>query len=218
MLLKRLAIIVFLRNRDKEAIQSLRLKKCAKGSITWYGVTPQVYWFNKSDYKGNVSLGRLPLGRRWKHPRLKLGHLNPGWIRKKLLSPWTSIAWDIPQAIELNVFPCSGSYFTTISQKVTYISKVLKEYMHYLLASPWWAYSQVIEDLKEKKNRLSNKYWLWLNGFKHKHRIVIKIRPHKSNDSQLRFMEFMRTPPPPLSLLILSSRVLPLARVFSMCC
>ena len=103
----------------------------------------------------------------------------------------------------INVFPCSGSYFTTISQKVTYVSKVLKEYMHYLLASPWWAYYQVIEDLKEKKNRLSNKYWLWLNGFKHKHRIVIKIRPHKSNDSQLRFMEFMRTPPP--SIIIVDS-------------
>ena len=88
----------------------------------------------------------------------------------------------------INVFPCSGSYFTTISQKVTYFSKILKEYMHYLLASPWWAYSQVTEDLKEKKNRLRNKYWLWLNGFKHKHRIVIKIRPHESNDSQLRFI------------------------------
>ena len=88
----------------------------------------------------------------------------------------------------INIFPCSGSYFTTISQKVTYISKILKEYMHYLLASPWWAYSRVTEDLKEKKNRLRNKYWLWLNGFKHKHRIVIKIRPHESNDSQLRFI------------------------------
>ena len=114
----------------------------------------------------------------------------------------------------INVFPRSGSYFTTISQKVTYISKLLKESIFYVLVSPWWAYSQVTEDLKEKKNRLRNKYWLWLNGFKHKHRIVIKIRPHESNDLQLRFMEFMRTPPPPLSLLILSSRVLPLARVF----
>ena len=88
----------------------------------------------------------------------------------------------------INVFPCSGSYFTTISQKVTYHSKLLKEGVFYLLASPWWAYSQVTEDLKEKKNRLRNKYWLWLNGFKHKHRIVIKIRPHESNDSQLRFI------------------------------
>ena len=114
----------------------------------------------------------------------------------------------------INVFPRSGSYFTTISQKVTYIPKLLKESIFYVLVSPWWAYSQVTEDLKEKKNRLRNKYWLWLNGFKHKHRIVIKIRPHESNDSQLRFMEFMRTPPPPLSFLILSSRVLPLARVF----
>ena len=96
----------------------------------------------------------------------------------------------------INVFPCSGSYFTTISQKVTYLPKVLKESTFHLLVSPWWAYSQVTEDLKEKKNRLRNKYWLWLNGFKHKHRIVIKIRPHESNDSQLRFMEFMRTPPP----------------------
>ena len=88
----------------------------------------------------------------------------------------------------INVFPCSGSYFTTISQKVTYFSITLKEILYYLLASPWWAYSQVTEDLKEKKNRLRNKYWLWLNGFKHKHRIVIKIRPHESNDSQLRFI------------------------------
>ena len=88
----------------------------------------------------------------------------------------------------INVFPCSGSYFTTISQKVTYMSKLLKESIFYLLASPWWAYSQVTEDLKEKKNRLGNKYWLWHNGFKHKHRIVIKIRPHESNDSQLRFI------------------------------
>ena len=88
----------------------------------------------------------------------------------------------------INVFPCSGSYFTTISQKVTYHSKILKEILFYLLVSPWWAYSQVTEDLKEKKNRLRNKYWLWLNGFKHKHRIVIKIRPHESNDSQLRFI------------------------------
>ena len=94
----------------------------------------------------------------------------------------------------INVFPCSGSYFTTISQKVTYLPKVLKESTCHLLVSPWWAYSQVTEDLKEKKNRLRNKYWLWLNGFKHKHRIVIKIRPHESNDSQLRFME-LRTPP-----------------------
>ena len=88
----------------------------------------------------------------------------------------------------INVFPCSGSYFTTISQKVTYHSKIMKEILFYLLVSPWWAYSQVTEDLKEKKNRLRNKYWLWLNGFKHKHRIVIKIRPHESNDSQLRFI------------------------------
>ena len=95
----------------------------------------------------------------------------------------------------INVFPCSGSYFTTISQKVTYLPKVLKESTCHLLVSPWWAYSQVTEDLKEKKNRLRNKYWLWLNGFKHKHRIVIEIRPHDSNDSQLRFMEFMRPPP-----------------------
>ena len=103
----------------------------------------------------------------------------------------------------INVSPCSGSYFTTISQKVTYDSKILKESIVQLLASPWWAYSQVTEDLKEKKNRLRNKYWLWLNGFKHKHRIVIKIRPHESNDSQLRFMEFMRTPPP--SIIIVDS-------------
>ena len=88
----------------------------------------------------------------------------------------------------INVFPCSGSYFTTISQKVTYDSKVLKKILFYLLASLWWAYSQVTEDLKEKKNHLRNKYWRWLNGFKHKHRIVIKIRPHESNDSQLRFI------------------------------
>ena len=88
----------------------------------------------------------------------------------------------------INVFPCSGSYFTTISQKVTYHSTFLKEGVFYIVASPWWAYSQVTEDLKEKKNRLRNKYWLWLNGFKHKHRIVIKIRPHESNDSQLRFI------------------------------
>ena len=62
---RRLATIVFLVNRNKEAIQSMRLKTCAKESITLYGVTPQVYWFNKTDYKGNVSLGRLPLGRKW---------------------------------------------------------------------------------------------------------------------------------------------------------
>ena len=103
----------------------------------------------------------------------------------------------------INVFPRSGSYFTTISQKVTYIPKLLKESIFYVLVSPWWAYSQVTEDLKEKKNRLRNKYWLWLNGFKHKHRIVIKIRPHESNDLQLRFMEFMRTPPP--SIIIVDS-------------
>ena len=88
----------------------------------------------------------------------------------------------------INVFPCSGSYFTTISQKVTYDIKIVKESLFYLLASPWWAYSQVTEDLKEKNNHPRNKYWRWLNNFKHKHRIVIKIRPHESNDSQLRFI------------------------------
>ena len=97
----------------------------------------------------------------------------------------------------INVFPCSGSYWTTISQNVTYISKLLEKGLLYILASPWWAYSQVTEDLKEKKNRPRNKYWLWLNGFKHKRRIVLKARPHESNHSKLRFMESMRTPPPP---------------------
>ena len=100
----------------------------------------------------------------------------------------------------INVFTRGGSYWTTISQNVTYISKLLKN-LFYILASPWWAYSQVTEDLKEKKSRLRNKYWLWLNayGFTHKRRIVIKARPHESNDSKLWFMEFMRTfPLPPL--------------------
>ena len=62
---KRLVAIVFLVNRNKEAIQSMRLKTCANESITWHGVTPHVYWFNKSDYKENMSLGRLLLGRKW---------------------------------------------------------------------------------------------------------------------------------------------------------
>ena len=96
----------------------------------------------------------------------------------------------------INVFTCSGSYWTTISQNVTYFSKLLKKWFFYILASPWWACSQVTEDLKEKKNRLRNKYWLWLNVFTHKRRIVIKVRPHESNDSKLWFMEFMRTAPP----------------------
>ena len=98
----------------------------------------------------------------------------------------------------INVFTRGGSYWTTISQNVTYISKLLKNFF-YIVASPWWAYSQVTEELKEKKSRLRNKYWLWLNGFTHKRRIVIKARPHESNDSELLFMEFMRTSPlPPL--------------------
>ena len=37
----------------------------ANWSITLYGVTPQVYLLNKTDYKGNVSLGRLPSARKW---------------------------------------------------------------------------------------------------------------------------------------------------------
>ena len=118
-----------------------------------------------------------------------------------------------------NVFTCSSSYWTTISQNVTYISKHVTKGFFLISISPWWAYSQVIEDLKEKKNHLRNKYWLWLNCFAHKRRIVIKARPHESNDSKLWFMEFMTTPTssPQLSLLILSSRVLLVARVFSLC-
>ena len=61
----RLVTIVFLVKRNKEAIQNMRLKPCANGSITLYGVTPQVYLLNKTDYKGNVSLGRLPSARKW---------------------------------------------------------------------------------------------------------------------------------------------------------
>ena len=72
-----------------------------------------------------------------------------------------------------------------------------KRFFFYLLASPWWANYQVSEDLKEKKNRLSNMYWLWLNGFTHKRRTVIKAQPHESNNFKLWFAEFPPPPSPP---------------------
>ena len=178
--------IVLLENRNKEAIQSMRLKTCAKGSITWYDVTPEVYWFNKSDYKGNVSLGRLSIVRSQmefhnrKHPHLsKLGHLNSGWIRKSHCT---------------KVITCRRSYWATISKNVTYFSKKPLKSFLMIAGSPRWASYRLNKDLKEEKNRLRNQYWLWFNGSSHKRRIVIKVRPHDSNDFKPRFTAFMRTP------------------------
>lgn len=113
-----------------------------------------------------------------------------------------------------NAYIYRRSYWATISQNFTYVPKVLNFFLLYIWGCPRWASYQLTKDLNEKNNCLRNKYWL--NGFSHKRRIVIKARPHESNDSKLWFMEFMTTPTssPQLSLLILSSRVLLVARVF----
>ena len=177
----------------------MRLKPCANRSITWYGVTPQVYWFNKTDYKGNMLLGRLPLGRKWNFTAGS-SHTLVNWVTlirvgfEKVVITVNVDSLEHATGHWANVFTCSSSYWTTISQNVTYISKHVTKGFFLISISPWWAYSQVIEDLKEKKNHLRNKYWLWLNGFAHKRRIVLKARPHESNDSKLWFMEFIRTP------------------------
>ena len=116
-----------------------------------------------------------------------------------------------------NAFIYRRSYWATISQNFTYVPKVLNFFLLYIWGCPRWASYQLTKDLNEKNNCLRNKYWL--NGFSHKRRIVIKAPLHESNDPKLWFMEFITTPAssPQLSLLILSSRVLLVARVFSLC-
>ena len=96
-----------------------------------------------------------------------------------------------------NAFIYRRSYWATISQNFTYVPKVLNFFLLCIWGCPRWASYQLTKDLNEKNNCLRNKYWL--NGFSHKRRIVIKARPHESNDSKLWFMEFMMTPAPPLN-------------------
>ena len=153
MLSKHLATIVLLVNRNKEAMQSMRLKTCAKGSITWYGVTPQVYWFNKSDYKGNVSLSRLPWGCKWNFPAGSI-HIFVNWI------PVNVDGREYATGHCANAFTHKRSYLATISQNFTYVPNVLIFFLLYIGGCPWSASSHVTKDLKETKNRLRNKYWV----------------------------------------------------------
>ena len=126
----RLLTIVFLVKRNKEAIQNMRLKTFANGSITWYGVTPQVYWFNKTDYKGNMLLGRLPLGRKWNFTAGS-SHTLVNWVTlirvgfEKVVITVNVDSLEHATGHWASVFTCSSSYWTTISQNVTYISKLV---------------------------------------------------------------------------------------------
>ena len=125
----------------KKRYKSTRLKTCAKGSITWYGVTPRVYWSNKSDYKGNMSLGRILLGRKWNftagstHIVVNSVTLIQAGFEKVLVIVNVD-GLEHATGHCKNEFFCRRSYQTTISQKVTYVLKVLTEDIFCLPRSP----------------------------------------------------------------------------------
>ena len=107
------------------------------------GILAHVDIINESNYKENVSLGRLPSGRKWNlltgstHISLnKITLIQDGF--EKVVITVNVDGLEHATGHWTNVFRCRRSYSTTISQNVTYVSKFLANYCP--LASPQWAY------------------------------------------------------------------------------